>query len=433
MRLSVASSNAAALPEVCGDGARLFDPTSVEAMVEAVEDILARPDEWRADAASRGPRASRGRRPPARTTPCTQRPTDDQTAVTFGAVATTLTERLRASPPGIHGAGNEYWGLAWPALEWLEGRAPGGHGDARDRARERARSSSPQQARITSPSRRTRTRRSVSASRVPRAGVSSDRVSFEVGFSHDVLPRLADRAARSRPARRRPRLPVPVLDWWYLAPRLKVGGRMLLDDAYMPPVAVVVDHARSSKAWDIEHAVSYRTVVLRKLTDELPPFDWEGERLGGHMTFRYLPPAERAVASSRHRIFSTRARPRARRALSPGLGPQVEEDGLEQRPEVRPRLPEATRTDRENEHDVERETDERARRSPRATSAGGTNATARERSDDSRRQRDTAKSPALPRRAATGAPRARTASTARAKARGRPARRARRRSRPAST
>ena len=44
----VASSNAAALPEVCGDGARLFDPTSVDAMVEAVEEILARPDEWRA-------------------------------------------------------------------------------------------------------------------------------------------------------------------------------------------------------------------------------------------------------------------------------------------------------------------------------------------------------------------------------------------------
>ena len=38
----VASSNAASLPEVCGDAARLFDPTSVEAMVEAVDDILTR-------------------------------------------------------------------------------------------------------------------------------------------------------------------------------------------------------------------------------------------------------------------------------------------------------------------------------------------------------------------------------------------------------
>jgi glycosyltransferase involved in cell wall biosynthesis len=44
----VASSNAAALPEVCGDGARLFDPTSVEEMAAAIEEILARPEEWSA-------------------------------------------------------------------------------------------------------------------------------------------------------------------------------------------------------------------------------------------------------------------------------------------------------------------------------------------------------------------------------------------------
>jgi len=42
----VACSNAGSLPEVCGDAARLFDPTSVEEMVEAVEEILARPAEW---------------------------------------------------------------------------------------------------------------------------------------------------------------------------------------------------------------------------------------------------------------------------------------------------------------------------------------------------------------------------------------------------
>jgi glycosyltransferase involved in cell wall biosynthesis len=42
----VASSNAAALPEVCGDAARLFDPTSIDEMVAAVEEILARPAEW---------------------------------------------------------------------------------------------------------------------------------------------------------------------------------------------------------------------------------------------------------------------------------------------------------------------------------------------------------------------------------------------------
>ena len=54
----VASSNAASLPEVCGDGARLFDPTSVEDMLAAMEEILERPAEWRARGVARAARFS---------------------------------------------------------------------------------------------------------------------------------------------------------------------------------------------------------------------------------------------------------------------------------------------------------------------------------------------------------------------------------------
>jgi glycosyltransferase involved in cell wall biosynthesis len=44
----VACSNAASLPEVCGDAARLFDPTSVEDLVAAIEDVLDDPEHWQA-------------------------------------------------------------------------------------------------------------------------------------------------------------------------------------------------------------------------------------------------------------------------------------------------------------------------------------------------------------------------------------------------
>jgi len=44
----VACSNAASLPEVVGDAARLFDPTSVEEMAAAVEAVLDDPEPWRA-------------------------------------------------------------------------------------------------------------------------------------------------------------------------------------------------------------------------------------------------------------------------------------------------------------------------------------------------------------------------------------------------
>jgi glycosyltransferase involved in cell wall biosynthesis len=44
----VAASNVTAVPEVCGEAARLFDPLSPEAIAEAVEDVLGNPEPWRA-------------------------------------------------------------------------------------------------------------------------------------------------------------------------------------------------------------------------------------------------------------------------------------------------------------------------------------------------------------------------------------------------
>jgi glycosyltransferase involved in cell wall biosynthesis len=49
----VACSDRASLPEVVGDAARLFDPESPEAIAEAVRDVLAAPEEWRAKGLAR--------------------------------------------------------------------------------------------------------------------------------------------------------------------------------------------------------------------------------------------------------------------------------------------------------------------------------------------------------------------------------------------
>jgi glycosyltransferase involved in cell wall biosynthesis len=49
----VASSNAASLPEICGNAARLFDPTDPAAIAAAVRDVLAAPDEWAAKGLAR--------------------------------------------------------------------------------------------------------------------------------------------------------------------------------------------------------------------------------------------------------------------------------------------------------------------------------------------------------------------------------------------
>jgi glycosyltransferase involved in cell wall biosynthesis len=49
----VACSDAASLPEVCGDAARLFDPRDVEDLAAAVEQVLDDPEHWRAKGLAR--------------------------------------------------------------------------------------------------------------------------------------------------------------------------------------------------------------------------------------------------------------------------------------------------------------------------------------------------------------------------------------------
>ena len=217
---------------------------------------------------------------------------------------TPLTDNLRARPPGLHGAGDEYWGLAWPALEWLERNVEEGMQTLETGSGSStivfAAKGADHVAVTPDPSEEARIR-----GEAEQRGISTGRVSFRVGPSHEVLPGLEPRELDLVLVDGAHGFPYPMLDWWFLAPSLKVGGRMLLDDAYMPPVGALVDALRAQPGWEVVETVGYRTVVIRKVAEGLPGFDWGGERVGGRMSFRYLPAAERGVAAVRHRVFSS--------------------------------------------------------------------------------------------------------------------------------
>jgi hypothetical protein len=220
-------------------------------------------------------------------------------------MADSLTESLRRTPPNLHGR-NEFWGLAWEALEWLEENVEQGMTTletgagastiifaARGAVHEAVTPDADEEQRI----RRACTER----------GIDDTHVTFHIGTSEDVLPALDGPQLDLVLVDGAHGFPYPILDWWYLSPRLKEGGRMLLDDAYLPPVAAIVDFVRASDAWDLEAPVSFRTACIRKLRDEPPPSDADALAAHGRMSFAYLPRRRRAVASARTRIFSTRA------------------------------------------------------------------------------------------------------------------------------
>lgn len=216
-----------------------------------------------------------------------------------------LTEQLRRDPPGLHAGGSEYWGLAWEALEWLEREVRSGMATLETGSGAStlvfAAGGAEHETVTPEPDEEARFR-----AEAERRGLDASRVAFRIGLSHDVLPQLGPRPLDLVLVDGAHGFPYPILDWWYVAPRVKVGGRVLLDDAYMPPVRALLDALRADPHWAVEDAASFRTAVVRKLADGLPAFDWEGERIGGGMCFGYLPPRARAVASARQRLFSTR-------------------------------------------------------------------------------------------------------------------------------
>src|SRR5919199_3572174 len=189
-----------------------------------------------------------------------------------------LTDDLRASPPGLHGAGDEYWGLAWAALGWLEDNVTSGMATL-----ETGSGSSTIVFAAAGASHEAVTPDAAEEERIrgecERRGISSEGVRFLIGPSHEVLPRWEPRPLDLVLVDGAHGFPYPILDWWWLAPHVRIGGPMLLADAHMPPVAMLVDHLRSDRAWQVEGSVGYRTAIVRKLADAQPDFDWHGARL----------------------------------------------------------------------------------------------------------------------------------------------------------
>jgi hypothetical protein len=137
-----------------------------------------------------------------------------------------------------------------------------------------------------------------------RRGISTDRVIFHIGPSQEVLPGLDPRPLDLVLIDGAHGFPYPILDWWFLAPRLRLGGLLVLDDCYLPPVGALADFLRAQPSWEVAVTPGRRTVVFRKLDETEPGAEWSGE---GRMSFRYLPPVRRARAAVEHRLLENRA------------------------------------------------------------------------------------------------------------------------------
>jgi predicted O-methyltransferase YrrM len=209
--------------------------------------------------------------------------------------ATPVWDELRRAPPLAHGGGTAYFGLEWTALRWLERS-------------------------VTAEMTTLETGCGASTIVFAAAGARHLAISPDDGEHGRVLQYCAEHGVATDRLRfiaepsdaalmgswqRQPLdlvlidgahgFPFPALDWYLTATHLRVGGLVVLDDAYLPSVHVVVRFLRASSSWRQEAPIGYRTVAFRKLSEELS-YDWVGSAFDQRPHFDYLPLCDRPLA-----------------------------------------------------------------------------------------------------------------------------------------
>ena len=70
--------------------------------------------------------------------------------------------------------------------------------------------------------------------------------------------------------------PIPAVDWAYLAPRLKTGGLMIVDDVDLWTGAMLKNFMKDDPAWEMEEVLRGRTAVFR-LTEPFHLREWTNQ------------------------------------------------------------------------------------------------------------------------------------------------------------
>jgi predicted O-methyltransferase YrrM len=110
------------------------------------------------------------------------------------------------------------------------------------------------------------------------AGIDCREVEFVEGFSDEVLPSL-DQAGNLDMAfiDGGHSFPIPVVDWHYVARRLRVGGILLMDDIPIPAVAVVFRAMMDDPGWVLLELADHRAAVFRKSAERPEGDVWRAQ------------------------------------------------------------------------------------------------------------------------------------------------------------
>jgi hypothetical protein len=104
-----------------------------------------------------------------------------------------------------------------------------------------------------------------------------DRVTFEVGWSDEVLPRLTGPPLDLVLIDGGHGFPTPIIDWYYAAARLRQGGVVILDDLQLPQVRLgLMEFLDADPRWERAEATP-KWAAYRRLTNGPLREEWRDQ------------------------------------------------------------------------------------------------------------------------------------------------------------
>lgn len=106
--------------------------------------------------------------------------------------------------------------------------------------------------------------------------VASDQINFVPDYSEFALPRLTLPTLDFVLIDGRHGFPAPMVDWFYTARRLKIGGHLIVDDVHLWPVQLLVEYLSTSPSWRVDRTFP-RTISYVRIAADDERAEWIGQ------------------------------------------------------------------------------------------------------------------------------------------------------------
>lgn len=119
------------------------------------------------------------------------------------------------------------------------------------------------------------------ANQIPLEGVE-----FVISSSDEYLPRCTSNNLDFVFIDGKHAFPWPIIDWFYVADRLKLGGILLLDDLELASVAMLRDFLSEDRHWELLRSFKGHTMAFKKIAGGVHDVAWH---MQPYLTKRYIP------------------------------------------------------------------------------------------------------------------------------------------------